>query len=125
MHTHYSHEFLQSQEEALVAQKEQLVSELAKISRWDEASGTYIALTPNFEPGSHEDSGEDGNESEAGQTNTAITSDMEMSLADVNLALEKLAAGTYGLCESTGEWISEDRLKAYPAARTCNQEGLA
>lgn len=34
-------------------------------------------------------------------------------------ALAKIAKGTYGTCEVSGEKIEEDRLEANPAARTC------
>src|ERR1044071_9444222 len=40
-------------------------------------------------------------------------------LAEVEHALEKLDAGTYGLCEADGEPISEGRLEAMPATRFC------
>jgi DnaK suppressor protein len=33
--------------------------------------------------------------------------------------LGKLDAGTYGMCESCGEPIGDDRLEAMPAARFC------
>jgi RNA polymerase-binding transcription factor DksA len=37
----------------------------------------------------------------------------------VELALDKLGAGTYGSCESCGKPIAPARLEAKPAARTC------
>ncbi|MFW3169631.1 TraR/DksA family transcriptional regulator [Geodermatophilus sp. CPCC 206100] len=40
-------------------------------------------------------------------------------LADVDDALERRAAGDYGVCESCGRPIAPDRLAARPAARTC------
>lgn len=40
-------------------------------------------------------------------------------LADVDAALARLAAGTYGRCESCGSDIGTARLQARPAARTC------
>lgn len=40
---------------------------------------------------------------------------------DVKLALQKISAGTYGLCEVSNEPIEEDRLLANPAARTCKK----
>ncbi len=40
-------------------------------------------------------------------------------LADVRKALENIEAGTYGICEVSGEPIEEERLEANPAARTC------
>ena len=40
-------------------------------------------------------------------------------LAEVELALAKFDAGTYGLCEADGEPIAEGRLEAMPATRFC------
>jgi DnaK suppressor protein len=40
-------------------------------------------------------------------------------LADVDHALDRLAAGSYGSCEQCGGAISVERLTARPAARTC------
>jgi RNA polymerase-binding protein DksA len=40
-------------------------------------------------------------------------------LAEVEAALARLDAGTYGTCERCGEPIAEDRLEARPVARTC------
>lgn len=40
-------------------------------------------------------------------------------LASVERALEKLAAGTYGLCDSCGKPISAKRLEAIPQAKLC------
>ena len=125
MDTHYSDEFIEEQKANLINQKTDLEGELAKISRWDESSGTYIALRPEYDADSTDEADQDSEETEVGETNTAITSNLEMTLADVNLALGKIEEGKYGLCEETGEWISEERLKAYPAARTCNEKGLA
>lgn len=42
-------------------------------------------------------------------------------LKEVKAALEKIAKGTYGLCEVSGEPIEADRLEANPAARICKQ----
>jgi RNA polymerase-binding transcription factor DksA len=40
-------------------------------------------------------------------------------LADVDAALERRAAGSYGVCETCGRPIPAERLAARPAARTC------
>ena len=40
-------------------------------------------------------------------------------LAEIDAARERLAAGRYGVCESCGERIAEERLEARPSARTC------
>ena len=40
-------------------------------------------------------------------------------LGEVDAALERLDAGTYGTCERCGAPIGDDRLEARPVARTC------
>ncbi len=40
-------------------------------------------------------------------------------LAKIEEALERIEDGTYGICESCGEDISEDRLKARPVTTLC------
>ena len=40
-------------------------------------------------------------------------------LTDIDAALARIDAGTYGTCESCGEPISPGRLEARPTARTC------
>ncbi len=43
---------------------------------------------------------------------------LQQELKDVEDALKKIAEGTYGFDEKTGEPILKERLEAYPAART-------
>jgi DnaK suppressor protein len=45
---------------------------------------------------------------------------VETELADVEHALGRLDAGTYGMCEVCSEPIDEQRLFHAPAARTCS-----
>ena len=49
----------------------------------------------------------------------ALVGSLRETLLDVDAALGKLEAGTYGRCESCGEDIAEARLEAMPAARLC------
>jgi DnaK suppressor protein len=42
-----------------------------------------------------------------------------LALADTSVALDKVADGRYGVCESCGEAIGYARLLAYPSARRC------
>jgi RNA polymerase-binding protein DksA len=49
----------------------------------------------------------------------AILERTESQLADVERALDRLEAGTYGTCEACGEPIGAARLRARPAARLC------
>jgi DnaK suppressor protein len=49
----------------------------------------------------------------------ALLADADSNLRALELALTKLAGGSYGLCESCGKAITPDRLEALPAARNC------
>lgn len=48
-----------------------------------------------------------------------IMQDSDAEVCDINLALEKIEAGTYGLCEHCKDPISRKRLTALPFARLC------
>lgn len=50
---------------------------------------------------------------------TATLAVLETKWNDIRRALAKLEAGTYGVCEISGEQIEEERLLANPTARTC------
>jgi RNA polymerase-binding transcription factor DksA len=49
----------------------------------------------------------------------SILEQVEAELHDVERALERLDAGTYGSCEACGKPIEPERLEALPAARYC------
>jgi len=49
----------------------------------------------------------------------ALLDSTRRRLADVDAALARRAAGSYGVCESCGRPIAAARLEARPAARTC------
>ena len=58
----------------------------------------------------------------AEQDLTARTADLRSRiLKEIDRALERVARGNYGVCESCGEDISPARLKALPWARYCVQ----
>jgi RNA polymerase-binding transcription factor DksA len=44
---------------------------------------------------------------------------METRIAQLEEALERLAEGTYGTCESCGQAIDPERLEALPQTRLC------
>jgi RNA polymerase-binding transcription factor DksA len=48
-----------------------------------------------------------------------LSNSLRESLDEVEAALAKVDAGTYGLCEVCGEPIASARLEAMPAARYC------
>jgi len=49
----------------------------------------------------------------------ALANSLVETLTEVEHALEKFDAGTYGVCEVCGARIPEARLEAKPAARQC------
>ena len=49
----------------------------------------------------------------------ALAKSLGETLTDVEHALSKFEAGTYGACENCGQQISPARLEAKPAARRC------
>lgn len=51
--------------------------------------------------------------------NRALAGQLRAELEDVERALAKLDAGTYGTCEVCGNPIAPARLEAMPAARFC------
>lgn len=53
------------------------------------------------------------------ETRLALEKRLEESLKEVEHALEKYEAGTYGLCDSCGEPIEQARLEAIPQASLC------
>jgi DnaK suppressor protein len=53
------------------------------------------------------------------QHTAALLEQARAQVAAVDAALERLAAGRYGVCDRCGQPIGEDRLAARPAALTC------
>jgi RNA polymerase-binding transcription factor DksA len=48
----------------------------------------------------------------------SILEQLENELAELQAALERIDAGTYGIDEETGDPIAPERLEAFPTART-------
>lgn len=53
------------------------------------------------------------------ETNLALEHRLELDLAQINAALEKIKKGTYGICENCHQEIEIRRLEAFPEARFC------
>ena len=52
----------------------------------------------------------------------SVVEHVELELTELQLALVRLDAGKYGLCEACAEPISDARLEAMPAARYCIED---
>lgn len=60
-----------------------------------------------------------GSELAARQTDFGLQQNIERLLDDVERALKRIEAGTYGVCERCGRPIPEERLRAIPYATAC------
>lgn len=60
-----------------------------------------------------------GTETASRTADLAILNQVEAELSEVEAALERLEAGTYGKCEVDGSPIPDERLQALPTTRYC------
>jgi len=98
-----------TQRDALLAERDHLLTQLGHMGR---APGTSEL---EFDEG-FADSGQVT--AERGEVD-ALAGSLTENLHDVEDALAKLDAGTYGQCEDCGSTIAAPRLEAVPAARYC------
>lgn len=113
-------------EENIKKWKDKLITEKEKLESGLKTVGHINPENPNdweADPGEfiqrESDKNEVADKMEEFETNSAILKQLETQLLDVNAALQKIEEGKYGICEVSGEEISEERLEANPAARTC------
>jgi RNA polymerase-binding protein DksA len=53
------------------------------------------------------------------ETDYTLGENSEQVLAEINEALQRIEAGTYGTCKVCGKEIATERLEAYPWASLC------
>ncbi|MHB1502991.1 MAG: TraR/DksA family transcriptional regulator [Acidimicrobiales bacterium] len=92
-------------------ERSELLARLAELGYGEDSGGTELAYDSNFADTSQVTA-------ERGETE-ALAVQLRETLKEVENALAKLQAGTYGVCESCGRPISPARLEAKPAARRC------
>lgn len=117
--TPYSQDFLNIQKQSLLEEKARLEQILNESATYDTEEDRYVPKFKEFSPDEAEDEDEAVDEVVNYEETSARVADAVKSLDEVNAAMEKIAAGTYGTCQVGGELIPEARLKAYPAAATC------
>jgi RNA polymerase-binding transcription factor DksA len=110
---------LNTYKEKLLEEKNRLEDELSTVGRINPDNPADWEPVPSDVSQREVDPNKRADNIEAYETNTAILKELEAQLLDVNDALKKIEDGTYGTCEVSGEQISEGRLDANPAARTC------
>jgi len=115
-------ELLQQLKDQLKEEREEIVEELKTFAKEDDdIEGNWDSIYPDYNQG---DAGGEVKENEAMEveeysSRLPIEHSLELKLKAINLALKKMEEGNYGTCEKCNDPIDEERLKAYPSARTC------
>lgn len=105
--------------EKLIKEKRELEGQLEKIAKKESVSKEWKTNFPSF-------NGEVGLEEEADEVEEyenlmAVEQSFETRLKEINLALQKIEKGTYGVCEKCKKAIEIERLKIIPEARFCKK----
>jgi len=109
--------------EKMEKEAKSIEKELSKFAKKDDkVKGDWDTIFPRFNGGESGSAALEkaADEVEEYSTLLPIEYSLEMKLKNINLALEKIKKGEYGICEKCGKEIDEERLKAFPEARTCN-----
>jgi DnaK suppressor protein len=101
----------------LESEKNSVEKELQNFAKKDDIpKGDWETKYPNREDGDKE---EEADELEEYNNLLPVEYSLELKLKDINLALQKMKNGTYGICENCKKEIEEKRLLACPEAKTC------
>lgn len=101
----------------LTAELKTVTEELESIATQNPESGDWVA-TPEPATFGNADPNDAADVVEGWNERRAMMGQLEIRYRNINRALEKFEAGTYGVCEISGEPIEPERLEANPAART-------
>lgn len=107
--------------EKLERERAEIEGQLKKFAKKDEKlKGNWDTLFPKWD-GKTGGAGLEiaADEVEEYEARLPVEFSLETRLRDIELALEKIKRGKYGICEKCGKEISEKRLKVYPEARFC------
>ncbi len=106
--------------EKLLAEQTSLWDELSSFAKQDER-GNWIAIpAPHTEGGVGDDADQAGFTEEI-ESKNALLGSLEEKYNQIQAALARIEAGTYGICLKSGKPIEEDRLEANPSAETCKE----
>src|SRR5579875_2783120 len=112
-----------SRESFFLRQRELLLAERNNYTRQaEELRAQAEALALEHEPGDvqfDEEGGEGGTANVDREIDLQLSAQARAAIEEIDAALAKIDAGTYGLCETCGTPIPEARLEALPQARLC------
>ncbi len=103
----------------LLDEKKTTEESLADIARFNTETNVWEAVPDQDLVNENMDDNDSADRFEDFEERTSMVDTFQKRLTDINHALKKIDAGTYGICEISGEPIEEARLEANPAARTC------
>ncbi len=104
--------------EALLRRQNELATELASLGIHDPHNTSDWVAIPSSST-EEPDSNDAADMVEELEEREGTLAALETEWNDIRRALAKMDAGTYGICEISGDPIEEERLAANPAARTC------
>lgn len=103
----------------LLEEKARIESEMRGVAyKNPEIEGDWQPSAPDLNNETAEE-GEVADRLEAFAGGAAIEVELEARLLEVDTALARIEAGTYGICRICGKAIEDARLHANPAAPTC------
>jgi len=108
--------FLATQRQALLAERDTYTRQAEELK----AQADSLAL--EHEPGDvqfDEEGGEGGTANVDRELDLVLSAQARAAIEEIDRALAKIDAGTYGTCERCGEPIPEARLEALPYASLC------
>jgi RNA polymerase-binding protein DksA len=108
--------FLEEQRALLVGERE------ASLRQAESLQAEADQLAEEMEPGDtqfDEESGEGGTLNVERERDLALSAQARAAVEEIDRALVKIDAGTYGTCEQCGQPIPKARLKALPYATLC------
>jgi len=110
-------ELIKNLKQSLESNKISIQKELGSFAKEDKTlKHNWDTKYPNREDG---DKDEEADEVQEYDNKLSLEYSLELKLKDVNMALEKMEKGGYGICEKCGKKIDEERLLACPEAKTC------
>ncbi len=106
-------------QEKLETELSTVEQELTELGRKNPSNPKDWQATAGEQESEPSDILDQGLEMEQFEERSAIVENLEVRFNELKAALERIALGTYGICEISGEPIEPERLEANPAARTC------
>jgi RNA polymerase-binding transcription factor DksA len=97
----------------LLDERRRLESEVTSLRSSDTRSDTFLADETDS---ADQHPADEGSELFEREKNLALVRELQRSLDQVNEALQRMDAGTYGTCARCGKPIPEKRLQALPEA---------